>query len=164
MREPDFTLECDDDNYGRLTINSVLMHNEAWCLPDLSSLWSTPSVRGRNAIISGATGVLSKPLRSTETRHSLPFLVSGQHDHLGNVYTDPEKGLEANLAYLWTHVLSPVTTGRGTRKALLTLPSGAERVVDVQVLGTGPTRLLPKGFMRTTLELIDPDGGLRIGS
>lgn len=128
---------CQWGCQGTLAISGVALNGPAWDVPNLVKLWAEADVRGENKVIPGMlTGVRGNPRRLTATEFDLAFVIRG--DVLGPAGTvvaadSTWGGLEANLAYLWTNVFAPVTTGRGVRSALLTLPSGTIRTADVQV-------------------------------
>lgn len=158
-------LNCDTC-YGQLTIGDVSMHTPAWCLLDLSELWSTPALRGSNRLIPGRQGRKPYRRRLDETQMSLPLLITGYCDSDGRAYStiglDLFQGLEANMAYLQNNVALPPDTADSTRVATLTLPSGNTRMSYVQVLGIRGG-LSFQGIMTATLELVDTESKLIVG-
>lgn len=148
--------------YGTLTISTVLLSGSAWCLPDLSSLWATPDVRGDDRLIPGVTGVKAYPRRLTASRYSLPMIVAGKYTRTGALNSNWQAGLEANLAYLMANVLLPTGTGDGTRTCVWTLPSGATVTAAVHVYGFVSPQLFPGSLLRGTLELSAPHGDLHL--
>ncbi len=173
-------LNCDPC-YGTLTINDVLLHTPAWCLPDLSALWGSFELRGANRLIPGRRGRKPYVRRADETRYSLPLLVTGYCDAAGIPWTDPgggysdfyspsyehvgattyEEGLENNLAFLQRtfHLDDPSDTAESVFDAVFELPSLTTRESRVQVLGIRG-QLLPGALFRATLEILDVDAGL----
>lgn len=153
--------------YGTLTIDEVSMHTPAWCLFDLSALWSTPEYRGSNRVIPGRQGRKPYKRRIDETRYSLPLLVTGYCDENGTPYEpmglDWAWGLEANVAFLQDKVaLPPADVADSTRLATFNLPSGNVRRSLIQVLGIrGGLRV--GGVMQATLEILDTEGKLHVG-
>jgi hypothetical protein len=135
---------------GSLAIGGVAMANQfgAWgIVPDrgkggLIPLWTDFEVRGENRVLPtpapSVTGVvIPYQRRITQSGHDLRLLVTGDIDgQTGATPTDAIVGLEANLAYLTANVIQPPATASGTRAAVLTMPSGATRTADVQVLRT----------------------------
>ncbi len=158
-------LECDLC-YGTLTIDQVSLHTQAWCAPDLSALWSSPTLRGQNRLIPGRQGRKPYKRRLDEVRFSLPLIVTGYCDPDGLPWSEVgigfDQGLEANVAYLQDHLVLPPDNDDSTRDATFALPSGNVRQSTVQVLGmTGGLR--SGALFRATLEVVDVDGKLIVG-
>lgn len=172
-----------DTCYGELAIDGVSMHTSAWCLPDLSPLWSSFELRGQNRVIPGRRGRKPYPRRVDETRLSLPMLVTGYCDAAGTPYSEGgtgysdiyddvyehgpaisyPAGLETNIAYLQDlfNLCDPTETVNSLHTATFTLPSGAVRESQVQILGlVGALR--PGYLFRATLDLLDVDGDLMV--
>lgn len=156
-------IDCTDQPYGTLTIDNVSLHTFAWNAPDLSELWWTPEVRGANTLRPHQKGRKAKIRRADETRYSLPMVVTGYCDRLGNVYDDYAEGLELNVEYLLTYVALPTNVGDGTREAIWTLPSGRTVTADVQVEGLRGA-LRPGAIYTPTLELVVPGADLHLGA
>ena len=108
-------------------------------------------------MIPGAAGTLPFRRRATETRLSLPFVVTGRVDVDGNENADPFAGLEVNLAFLYAYVILPTNTGDGTRELVWHRPSGSSTTGDVHVIGYRPG-LKAGGIAVGTLELSDTRG------
>ena len=142
---------------GSLSIDGVSLNCPAWDLPDLTDLWLPGAVRGDDRLLPGVVGVKAYKRRVTITQHSLPFLIVGDVDRLGNTYSDPWVGLQTNLAYLRTNVADPTNLTDGTRTGTLTMPDGTTRTADLHVLGIVKGQVLA-GRMRATLELSIPGG------
>lgn len=136
---------CDGEYgcLGSLTISTESLATPAWDIPDLTSLWFSAGRRGDSIVMPGADGRRSNPSRLDEIEVDLLFLVNGEVDRLGTPYSDAWEGLETNLEYLWTNVFVPIDNGRGTRPAVLTLPSAATRNADVR---TDPLVLVGDGI------------------
>lgn len=172
--------------FGELTINGVSMHTSAWCLTDLSDLWGSYELRGSNKVIPGVRGRRAYKRRVDETRYSLPMLITGYCDADGtpygltgggydDIYSDVyedgpsgvifQEGLETNVLALHEalYLDDPSAIDRSLVPAVFTLPSGATRETDVQVLGLRG-QLRPGALMRATLELLDVYGLLSVGS
>lgn len=125
---------CEFGCTGTLTIDGYSLNSYAWDLPNLVKLWAEASVRGENRKMPGASGVRSNPTRLDEYDVSLPFWITGLVAPNGTPYVvTPWAGLETNLNLLWLNVFQPVTTGRGDRAGVLTLPSGTVRTARVQI-------------------------------
>lgn len=144
---------------GRLTINGVDMHNQAWNVLDLVPLWMYEASRGANVIIPGASGRRAYPRRVDEGRYSLPMIITGVADRLGVGYANRWTGLQTNLAYLHTNVVNPPTAPTATRAATLLMPDGTTRNADVQVesldiANPGTTAAV----IQAVLELVIPAG------
>lgn len=153
------------DCYGTLSVNAVAMQRAPWHVK-LTNLFRTPDQRGANRILPGVTGVRKYRKRSTETRYSLPFLITGQYD-LANqrVVGDEDEWaaqLVENMAYLNANVLLPTNTGDGTVLAVWTPPGHAAVNAYVHVLTLPEPEGLPRVFLRTTLELEVPGGDLHL--
>jgi len=123
---------------GILTVGATALNTPAWDIPNLARLWAEAAVRGENRSLPTVPGVRGYPTRVDETTFDLKLFITGDCDELGDPFTDPWIGLEANIDTLWTNVFAPVTTGRGTRTAALTMPDGTVRTAQVQV---GPIQL-----------------------
>lgn len=156
-------IDVGDCSYGTLVIDNVSLHTPAWNAPDLSELWWTPDLRGANTLRPHQKGRKANIRRADETRHSLPMIVTGYCDHLGNVYDDFAEGLEQNVRYLMTYVALPTNVGDGTREAVWTLPSGTTVTAEIQVEGLRGA-LLPGALYRPTLEIVDVNADLHLPS
>lgn len=130
--------DCEEVT-GTLALDSISMHTAAWNCADLFELWFGGDLKGTDLDVGPVTGSRPYPRRFTVTRRSLPFAVVGSHDRFGARYADHWIGLELNLTYLRQNVLDPVVSATGTRLAVLTMPSGAQRSGPVHVLGLTPT-------------------------
>lgn len=136
------------------------MQRAAWHV-SLTPLLATPDARGSDRLLPGVAGVIPYRRRSTVTRYSLPFIVIGTYDRLGNMNADPEAGLDANIAWLNANLLLPTGAGDGTRVAVFTPRGLAAITADVHVLGIPePYELGP--VMRTTLEISAPRANLHL--
>jgi hypothetical protein len=145
-------VECN----GTLTINGVLMHNQAWAMIDLGDLWLPPKTRGSNVVIPGAVGRRAYPVRADETTYSLPMLISGVAAPGGVMYSDAMVGLETNIGLL-ADVFVP-DPNVATVTASLEMPSGAVRTAEVQIVGVKLGKQVGP-VMRAILEMVVPAGG-----
>lgn len=123
---------------GILTIGATALNGPAWDIPNLARLWAEAAVRGENRKLPTVPGVRGYPTRVDETSFDLAIFISGDVDALGNPFSDPWVGLEANIDTLWAGVFAPVTIGPGTQSASLSMPDGSIRTAQVQV---GPLQL-----------------------
>jgi hypothetical protein len=121
-----------------LEISSVPFATPAWRITDLTSLFDGPDVKGGDRDLPHGVAV-AYPRRATITVVDLPLVVFGASDQDGVAYADAREGLEANIAYLRANVVDPLTTGDGTRPAVLHQFSGATLSADVTVIS--PLRL-----------------------
>lgn len=124
---------CDHGCLGQLSIAGVSLNTPAWDIPNPLKLLAEASTRGENTTLPGAAGRRGNPMRLDQYETDLAFLLNGEVNQAGTPYSDPWVGLETNLAYLWTNVFTPVSTGRGTRAASFTTVGGAVRTATVQV-------------------------------
>lgn len=146
---------------GSITIGGVSMHGPAWNVPSLFDLLATPDQRGADRLLPHAVGVIPYRRRATVTRRSLPFLVNGYWNRIGEQNDDPAAGLADNVAYLNEFVLLPTNVGDGTRPLVWTAANGTAVTVDVHVLPIPtPEGLAGSASFRTTLELSVPNGDL----
>lgn len=140
---------------GELEINGISMHTPAWCVTDCIELWLPNAVRGQNVIIPGASGRRAYQMRRDESNYSLPMVITGYVDDLGDRYPDPWDGLQANIAFLYANIVDAAIAA--TLPATLTMPDLSVRTANVQVrglnLGNNPAPL-----RRATLELVVPSG------
>jgi hypothetical protein len=140
---------------GLLTVNGVSMHTPAWCMVDLGDLWFPAKTRGSNVLIPGAVGRRAYPVRADETTYSLPMLISGVVDQLGGPYPDAMVGLERNLVEL-AAVFVP-DPNVATVSASLTMPSGAVRTAEVQIVGVKLGKQVGP-VVRAIVEMVVPAG------
>lgn len=125
---------CDYGCTGLLTIGGQVLNTPAFDVPNLVHLWTEGVYRGDNRLVPAlAGGRRGNPLRLDAAEFDLAFAITGSATVAGVANTNEWVGLQANLDLLWTNVFAPVTTGRGTRVATITMPSGAVRTADVQV-------------------------------
>lgn len=144
---------------GELKINGVSMHTPAWCVLDVLPLYLPTGTRGHNSIIPHTAGRYPRPLRIDESRYSLPMLISGGHDRNGNVYADRWAGLQANLVYLNSQIVTPPTYPVVTVEGILRMPDGTVRGADVQVPSIELLNPRTTGAqLEAILELVVPSG------
>lgn len=125
---------CDYGCTGILTVDGLALNTPAWDVPSLVRLWMEASERGDNKALAGvAAGQRGNPRRLDVAEFDLAFAITGDATSAGVANLDPWLGLQTNLDALYTAVFAPVTTGRGTRAATLTMPSGATRTADIQI-------------------------------
>lgn len=141
-----------------LEISTVPLSTPAWWIKDLYQLYDGPEVRGEDLEIPGAAGVLTQPRRATATRKVLTLVVDGWKDREGNIYADPITGLRTNMDYLKTNVTAPVSTGNGTRPAVLHLKDGSTRSEDIIVVPPLDPVAAGKHTLICRLDIIIPLG------
>lgn len=125
---------CDYGCSGILTVDEVPLNCPAWDAPLLTDLWMFFERRHQSTLIPHRQGQRPNPEFFDESTHDLPFFVTGEIDRTGTTpFADPWQGLQVNLAYLHTNVFVPVSTGRGTRSATITMPDMSTREADVQL-------------------------------
>lgn len=120
---------------GDLTIGGVAMNGPAWKVLNLLELWQPADQRGNDRLVPGTAGVLAQQRRETVTRRSLQMLIVGDVNWNGVVQADKFEGLQSNVNYLISTVVTPTGTGDGTRYATLTMPNGDVRNEYVHVVG-----------------------------
>lgn len=124
---------------GILSITGLPLHTPAYAILDLTPLWMGPDIRGEDLLIPGRTGVLPLPRRATVTTKSLPMIIDGRYDRLGNRWDNEREGLRRNIALLRTYFTDPTYSGDGTRWLTLTSPtnivtlSGPVHVTGIEV-------------------------------
>lgn len=125
---------CAGAPIAQLSVAGFDLTTPAWQFADLTKLWFEHAVRDQEGLVlPTAAGRRSYPDRLDETQHELTVFVNGEVNADGDLYADPWTGIVSNLDALFTNALSPVTTGRGTRPAVLTLPDGVTtRTADVK--------------------------------
>ena len=148
---------------GTLTINSFLLNNRAFDVPDLTPLWMETDNDGDDVELPGADGVVPHQRFLQAKKVALPMLISGDCNAAGVDYSNAWVGLETNVGLFTAAVLLPTGTGDGTHPATLVLPSGATRTADVHVLGfrVGSSRGTGSGTHARTagvLQLSIPSG------
>ena len=121
---------------GTLSIDGplgmIVLNRPAWDVHNLSPLWFGASVRGESTIMPTAEGRRSNPARLDEHTVDLLMVVRGDVDSAGVPYSDPWRGIDLNLGYLWDNVLQPIDSGRGTRDATLVKPDGSNWAATVR--------------------------------
>lgn len=145
---------------GILTIDGIEFNGPAWDVPNPTRLWFGHAVQGDSITLPRIQGARSNPTRLAEVEHDLYFVINGGSDEAGVPFSDPWEGLETNLATLWAGALQPVGTGRGTREATLTTPSGATLTADIR---TKPLQQIGDEiedpmFAEFTLTIVVPGG------
>jgi hypothetical protein len=154
--------ECADDSLvGDLTIDSFELNTAAWRVENLYEWWLPATQRGNDKIRPGVDGVFAVRRRKTATRRTLQMFISGEVDAFGVPYDNPFNGLSTNLFAFEVNLVDPVTTGNGTRTALLTLPNGNQRGGPVTVLGMEISDIKPTSrFCYATIDISIPGGSL----
>jgi hypothetical protein len=144
---------------GHLTIDSVLLHTQAWLLPDVRRLWLEAAQRGGDLLVPMAAGVLPRKRRRTVTEHPLRLLIHGDVAGPGaTVMGNTMAQLWANLDHLQNALVAPTGVGDGTRAAELLLPDGATTLeADVHVQGISITAEGPR-HLACILDLSVPGG------
>lgn len=148
---------------GVLTIDGIALNGPAWDIPNLSSLWFAATVRGESVVMPTAAGQRSNPVRLDEHTQDLLLIVNGLADRTGVAEPsgDPWQGLASNLEDLWSLVLQPIDSGRGTRAATLLMPDGS--TVKTATVRTNPLQpvgdeILDPNFAQFTLPLTITSG------
>ncbi len=154
--------ECADDSLvGDLTIDSFELNTAAWRVENLYEWWLPATQRGNDKIRPGVDGVFAVRRRKTATRRTLQMFISGEVDAFGVPYDNPFNGLSTNLFAFEVNLVDPVTTGNGTRTALLTLPNGNQRGGPVTVLGMEISDITPTSrYCHATIDISIPGGSL----
>lgn len=154
--------ECADDSLvGDLTIDEFALNTAAWRVENLYEWWLPATQRGNDKIRPGVDGVFAVRRRKTATRRTLQMFISGEVDAFGVPYDNPFNGLSTNLFAFEVNLVDPVTTGNGTRTALLTLPNGNQRGGPVTVLGMEISDIKPTSrFCYATIDISIPGGSL----
>lgn len=129
---------CD----GTLTIDGISLNRPAWMVGadeegkgGLFQLLTEVEQRGEDRLIPKTAGVTPFRRRITRTTHELRLLVVGDVDQAGSSVADHSAGLDANLAYLITNLITPVATSEGTRAATYVTVGGRSLTADVHVTG-----------------------------
>lgn len=128
------------DAEGVLTINGFVLNRAAVSTQGLSRLWVEADKRGTNRILPRANGVVSLPMRKTETRHNLLLLIVGsvQLDGTPLACTDDQREqLMTNLDGVYSNVVEPDIPLAAT----LTIFGQSARAANVQVLGMREQRV-----------------------
>lgn len=120
---------------GSLSINGFDLESEcSTVLNSYTPLWTVRAlVESEPVHIGGRPGdiVFAPEIGSWE--FTMNFVLVGEKDPDGLVFDDPWEGLESNINYLNETFLYPIATNRGLQPAVLTMPSGQERVAQVQM-------------------------------
>lgn len=153
---------CDEEALvGDLVIDEFALNTVAWRVENLYEWWLPATQRGNDKIRPGVDGVFAVRRRKTATRRTLQMFISGEVDAFGVPYDNPFNGLSTNLFAFEVNLVDPVTTGNGTRTALLTLPNGNQRGGPVTVLGMEISDIKPTSrFCYATIDISIPGGSL----
>ena len=126
--------DCFGVPIGQISVDGFDLVTPAWQLGNLQKLWFEFEVRTDEILLPKADGRRSYPSRLDQSEYELSLYVNGEVDEAGLPFADPWGGLVQNLETLWANAFSPVTTGDGTRPAVLTLPDGVTtRTADVKL-------------------------------
>ncbi len=136
-----------------LEINSVPLATPAWRILDLSRL-NGLAVRGSDRVLPGAAGSRAVRRRLTAYTQSLPLLVEGRYNHEGTPQSDIYIGLDDNIDYLHTNVITPPTTA--TVAAVWHRATG-NKSAAIHVEGFEP-QAWGAGWVRFNLEISIPSG------
>lgn len=148
------------DAEGVLTINSFVMNRAAIATQGISRLWVEVDKRGANRILPRLNGVVTLPLRNTETRHNLSVLVVGGVQLDGTPLgsnDDQREQLVTNLDGLYDNVVNQPLALAST----LTIFGQSPRAANVQVLGMREVRIKLRPTFAAwlgTLEINVPGG------
>lgn len=127
---------CEDEYgcFGSMTVGvaDYPLNCPGWDFYGYQKLWAEFEVRTDEVTLPTAPGRRSYPGRLDQSEYELTVYINGEAGANGAPYADPWQGLYSNLQLLWNNVLSPVSTGRGTRPAELTCPWGDVLVADVK--------------------------------
>lgn len=147
-----------DGCLATLTIDSVELQGPGWCFPDLSDLLGDPDYVGEDRPISGAH---DDPFPRDDGRLDtvLTGVVAGDYSQAGALLGGTlEAGVITNLTALKA-ITAPVTTGDGTRAAVLTLANGTTKTAAVHF---GPLKVAYSGatggLVNVTVRLEVPAG------
>lgn len=129
---------CD----GTLTIGGISMNRSAWMIGadekgegGLFQLLTGVQQRGEDRLIPAAAGVIPFRRRITRTSHELRLVIVGDVDEAGAATADHTAGLDSNIAYLLTNVVTPPATDAGTRAATYVTSGGRSLTADIHVVG-----------------------------
>ena len=149
-------LNCNDC-YGTLTINGVLLNNDAWCAYDFTSLFDEADLRGSDRLIPALAGTIAYKRRRTVTRKDFPVAITGLYSRLGVRQTDRAMGLIANIEYLKENLGFASTTAGGTVTATWTRPDAPTRPALVPPHSL-KHQLLPQYVAQAVLSVSIPAG------
>lgn len=136
-----------------LEINSVPLATPAWRILDLSRLHGL-AVRGSDRLLPGAAGFRANRRRTTAYTQSLPMIVFGRYDREGNVLSNVADGLDDNIDYLLTNVITPPTSAT---VAAVWHRAGGTKSAAIHVEGFEPNGW-GNGWIRFNLDLSIPAG------
>lgn len=118
----------------RCDIDGIPSNTPAWELTNVDELLKPADTRGADGVvIINAHGRLAQKMWRDGSTRILQWVIYGDRDRDGVVYSDPWVGAETNLAYLHANVIAIPATADSTRTLTLHLPSGATRTAAVQV-------------------------------
>lgn len=114
----------DYECWGTMVVGGFSLNTPAWLLTGYPKLFTDKEIRTGDVLLPTASGRRSYPSRLDQAEFDMTMFVTGEVNSAGVEYGDPFQGYYSNIQVLWDNVFSPVTTGRGTRPAVLTLPNG----------------------------------------
>jgi len=125
---------CQNES-GTLIINSIPLESEAWTVMNsYTPLWTVGKfIESTVEHISGQQGSVMFAPEIDGMTFDLQFVVIGECNGSGLLYSDPWEGLESNIDFLRTAFLDPIPSNNGLQPATLVMPSGAEREANVLV-------------------------------
>lgn len=141
-----------------LEIGGIPLSTPAFTVVDLSQLYDDADVKGEDYDIPHANGVISLPRRIALSKREVPMVIFGDADVEGEVATDQRAQLIANIAYLRANVTALVTSGDGTREAILHLAGGVEATQRVKVIPPMQLGAISAGNQKAVLDLEFPYG------
>ena len=140
-----------------LTINGLSVTSRSHVCEDISGVYAPPQPRGQTRVVPGQPGELPRRLQPGAARFSLPVVVFGDCEPDGTPYADVREGLRVNLD-LVRQAASPASSAPWTVTATHTLPDGATRTAQVQVVSVeGPVPIGPSAA-RVVLDVVVPSG------
>ena len=130
----------------------------AWVFLDLGNL-SVPAVSFDNRAAPGVPGSNELPGIEDELRTSLPFQITGTHDHAGNEHPSARIGMRRNWSRLTNHLFIPSDDAALDAVYHSEDPDEAPYEFRIQ-FSTVSISTRSVGEMTGTVQVILPDGAL----
>lgn len=139
-------------------INSVPLATPAWVVMDMSPLWDAPGLRGGDRRIPYEDG--EQPLRRflEPLRVVVPLLIRGDRDQDNAAYSNTMIGLQTNLDYLRSNILTPSTSDPGTWPIVLHMPDSTTRSSDCFVIPPLQIKPIGRNAFTGVLDILVPSG------
>lgn len=149
-------LVVNQDYY--LELNSIALACPAWEVTNVWALFDDMDVRGEDVVLPYASGRVAHRRWLDGKVYTLAFEVYGDTDVDGTPIANSGVGLVQHLDYLKANLGLANATGDGTVPAVFHRATEPSLLADVHFLGFKGSDLSPPAFLRTTFDIVVPQG------